>query len=121
VCDLEHTINQTLRGPTERGFRLGRFEGSGVVGSIRVGNRRGGERTRWRRESPWRRLHSGEMENGGERECLMEERENKRLRLTGLRGVNLSCAMHMIRTRVKYPNFVRRRKYFIFIDDHNPP
>ncbi len=37
-----------------------------------------------------------------ERVCLMEERENKRLRLTGLRGVNLSCAMHMTRTRVKY-------------------
>ena len=30
-----------------------------------------------RRESPWRRLHSGEMENGGERVFLMEERENK--------------------------------------------
>ena len=29
------------------------------------------------RESPWRRLHSGEMENRGERVCLMEERENK--------------------------------------------
>ena len=54
------------------------------------------------RESQWRRLHSGEMENGGERVCLMEKREDKRLRLTGLRGVNLSCAMHMTRTCVKY-------------------
>jgi hypothetical protein len=38
------------------------------------------------------RVRGGEMKNGGERECLMEERENK---VTGLRGVKLVMCIYL--------------------------
>jgi hypothetical protein len=65
----------------ERGFRLGRFEGSCDVGLLVQSGLGTSEEERENqmkeRESSWRRLHSGEIENGGEKVCLMEERENK--------------------------------------------